>query len=385
MGKIVGAFATVHAPQIFVRPPTEIPEQLDADIAAMRLMGKDLDELKPDAVIILGSDHLETFFLSSVPTFAVIAGEYTHAHFANKSYKVKTHLPLAEDILNKLVADEFDMSYSQDAMLGHSFAAVFEWVLEGRDIPVVPIFLNTYLPPLPTPQRCLKLGQSLKKIIDTRPERVVIVASGGMSHYPGTWKYPQPAYDFDYWAIAQLERGNVDELLKLSSEQLDEVGNTEMLPWYPMFGAIGNVPGELITYQPTWHHGHAVMRFLPNKRTAPPTNPIPPAYKFQKGGFEFYKHPEPASYQLNKVLYDLRLNHELRLKFFKDTAAVARDYNLNPQESAALETIKDESIDSLRSLKPHPLVDAGAHPLGMLMSLVVVQAEARRLRAAGQL
>jgi hypothetical protein len=36
----------------------------------------------------------------------------------------------------------------------------------------------------------------------------------------------------------------------------------------------------------------------------------------------------------------------------------------------------------LRSLKPRPLVDAGAHPLGMLMCLVTVQAEARRLRAA---
>ena len=46
--------------------------------------------------------------------------------------------------------------------------------------------------------------------------------------------------------------------------------------------------------------------------------------------------------------------------------------------------ITDENIDVLRSLKPHPLVDAGAHPLGMLMCLVVVQAEARRLRAASR-
>src|SRR3979490_236058 len=106
MGQIVGAFATVHAPQLFTRPPSEVPEQMDADIAAMRVIGKDLDELKPDAVVIIDSDHLETFFLSSVPTFAVIAGEYTRAHFANKDYRIKTHLPLAEDILNKLVADE---------------------------------------------------------------------------------------------------------------------------------------------------------------------------------------------------------------------------------------------------------------------------------------
>jgi aromatic ring-opening dioxygenase catalytic subunit (LigB family) len=386
MGQIVGAYATVHAPQLFTRPPSEVPEQMDADVAAMKLIAKDLDELKPDAVIIIGSDHLETFFLSSVPTFAVIAGETSKAHFANKSYEIPVHLPLAEDILDKLVKADFDMAYSQDALLGHSFAAVYEWIIADRDIPVVPIFLNTYLPPLPSPQRCAALGKEMARIIAGRPERVVIIASGGMSHYPGTWKYPQPAYDFDYWAIAQLERGNAAELMKLSSEQLDEVGNTEMLPWYPMFGAIGlDKPGELITYQPTWHHGHAVMRFLPNKRKGPPTGEIPPAYKFQQGGFEFYKHPHPSAYNLNRVLYELRLSKDLRHRLFKSPSAVAKEYNLKPNEAEALKTVLDENIDSLRSLKPHPLVEAGAHALGMLMSLVVVQAEMRRLRAAGEL
>jgi hypothetical protein len=84
------------------------------------------------------------------------------------------------------------------------------------------------------------------------------------------------------------------------------------------------------------------------------------------------------------VLFDLRHHHDLRLRLLKDTPSVAREYNLNPKESAALETIKDEGVDSLRSLKPHPLVDAGAHALGMLMSLMVVQAEARRLRSVTQ-
>lgn len=385
MGKIVGAYATVHAPQLFVRPPTEVPEQLDADIAAMKLIGKDLDELKPDAVIVIGSDHLETFFLSSVPTFAVIAGETSKAHFANKSYNMKMHLPLAEDILDKLVQAEFDMAYSQDALLGHSFAAVYEWIIADRDIPVVPIFLNTYLPPLPTPRRCEKLGREIARIVAGRPENVVIIASGGMSHYPGTWKYPQPAYDFDYWAIAQLERGNVDELLKLSAEQLDEVGNTEMLPWYPLFGAIGNQPAELITYQPTWHHGHAVMRFLPDKRKGPPTSEIPPPYQFKQGGFEFYKHPRPSAYALNRILYELRLSSDLRRRFFANPTKVAKEFGCNDKEAELMKTVLDENIDALRSLKPHPLVDAGAHALGMLMSLVVVQAEMRRLRAAGEL
>ena len=126
MGQIVAAMATVHAPQLFNYPPSEDPKQLDADIAAMRELGKDLDETKPDLAIVFGSDHLETFFLSSVPTFAVMAGEISNAKFAGKEYHLPIHQAFAEDMLDKLVRADFDMAYSQDAELGHSFAAVYE-------------------------------------------------------------------------------------------------------------------------------------------------------------------------------------------------------------------------------------------------------------------
>jgi aromatic ring-opening dioxygenase catalytic subunit (LigB family) len=372
--------ATVHAPQLFTYPPTEDKAQLDADIAAMRELGKTLDETKPDAVIVLGSDHLETFFLSAVPTFAIVGGEKSKAAFARRTYALPIH-PMAEELLDKLVNSGFDMTYSQDAELGHAFAAVYEWVLEGRAIPVVPIFVNVYLPPLPTARRCAQLGAAIRDFVAASPYKVAIVASGGMSHYPGAWKYPQPAYDFDWWAIAQMERGRNDVLLTLSNEGLDEVGNTEMLPWMVLFGAIGNQPGELLTYQPTWHHGHAVMRFIPNK-TGRPTTPEPaPEWKFDNaGGYQFYKHPDPAIYPLNKLLFDLRFSAPLRRRLFENSKALAAEYGLTDQQAEVLETMKDESIDAVRSLKPHPLVVAGAHPLGMWMSIITVQAEQRRLR-----
>src|SRR5689334_2277508 len=381
MGQIVAAMATVHAPQLFTYPPTEDPAQLDADIAAMRELGKTLDETKPDAAIVIGSDHLETFFLSAVPTFAIVGGEKSKAAFARRTYALPIHA-FADELLDKVVNAGFDMTYSQDAELGHAFAAVYEWVIEGRPIPVIPLFVNTYLPPLPTARRCAQLGAAIKDAIAASPYKVAIIASGGMSHYPGAWKYPQPAYDFDWWAIAHMERGHNDVLLKLSNEGLDEVGNTEMLPWMVMFGAIGNQPGELLTYQPTWHHGHAVMRFIPNHKKTPTTPEPAPEWKFESaGGYQFYKHPDPSVYKLNKLLYDLRFSQPLRMRLFENTPALAADYGLDEKQAEVLETMKDESIDAVRSLKPHPLVNAGAHPLGMWMSLIVVQAEQRRLRA----
>ena len=47
-------------------------------------------------------------------------------------------------------------------------------------------------PPLPTARRCAQLGSAIKQIVETTALKVAIIASGGMSHYPGAWKYPQP-------------------------------------------------------------------------------------------------------------------------------------------------------------------------------------------------
>ena len=205
MGKIVASMATMHAPQLFTRPPEEDLKQLDAGIAAMKKLGETLDETKPDALIIFASDHLETFFLHSAPTFAIVAGERAAASFAGRRWAPRIHQELAQSLLDQLVRGGFDMVYSQDAELGHSFAAPFEWVLGGRDIPVVPFFVNTYLPPLPSPRRCAALGENIAAIIGSRPERVAMLASGGMSHYPGTWKYHyrSTAFGFDRWCTDQ--------------------------------------------------------------------------------------------------------------------------------------------------------------------------------------
>jgi aromatic ring-opening dioxygenase catalytic subunit (LigB family) len=372
MGQIVAAMATVHAPQLFTRPPEEDPRQLDADIAAMGRLGTVLDETRPDALVIFGSDHLETFFLQSVPTFAVIAGERATAAFAGRTYAPPIHRALAEDLLDQLIRVGFDMAYSQEALLGHSFAAPFEWVLGVRQIPVVPVFINTYLPPLPSPRRCAALGKATAEIVAARPERVALLASGGMSHYPGTWRYYQPDYAFDRRCIEELENGNSDAFLNLTVEQLDEVGNTEMLPWAAVLGAIGEQHMELLTYQPTSHHGHAVARFHPGP-PAPARPRQAEPYRFRNEGYEFYKHPPLSSYKLNKLLYESRHKPALRQRMLQDMDAVGTEYGLTAAE-----------IEALRPLSPEPLVKAGAHPLGALMAVHVLQADRRKLQAAAK-
>jgi hypothetical protein len=86
------------------------------------------------------------------------------------------------------------MTYSQDAELGHAFAAVYEWVIEGRPIPVIPLFVNVYLPPLPrvsgqrgaprkkglrlpTPAQLLERPQMLEELASKHGEEFALVRS----------------------------------------------------------------------------------------------------------------------------------------------------------------------------------------------------------------
>src|SRR5207248_7961569 len=52
--------------------------------------------------------------------------------------------------------------------------------------PVLPIYVNAYLPPQPTMERCYAFGQAVARIVTAMGLRTAVVASGGMSHFPGT-------------------------------------------------------------------------------------------------------------------------------------------------------------------------------------------------------
>jgi 2,3-dihydroxyphenylpropionate 1,2-dioxygenase len=372
MGEIVAAAATVHAPQLLTRPPEENQAHLDAGVAAMRKLGVVLDLTNADVILLLGIDHMESFFLDMVPTFAIADGQIAHAEMGPHRFQAPIHRPLVQALHRGLIADGFDLTYAQNVTLGHAFATPLAYVHEGRNIPIVPMFVNVYVPPMPTPRRCAELGAAIAKIIESRPERVAILASGGMSHYPGTSKYYDPEYEFDHWAIEELEHGNFDSLLDLTPEQLDEVGDTELLTWMVLFGAIGSGRGELLSYQPTSHHGHGVMQFIPERITepAPKSTQKFGGFKFKGGELEYYKAPEIEIFPLHLLLRDLRDNKDFRDRFYGDMESVFTERGLTKDQRAAVvqvvELLKQDEVGNLDlplGKLAEALVAVGAHPL----------------------
>src|SRR5207249_270016 len=188
-------------------------------------------------------------------------------------------------------------------------------------------------------------------------------------------KYSTGEIEVDRWMISQLEIGTTDAVRNLTPEQLDETGNTEMLNSSIMLGAIGPIRGELLQYTPTWHHGHCMMRFIPARERKTPVQKVAEEYggfKFKNEGFQFYKHPPASAQQLNRLLFDMRQNTELCQRIIYKFDSVAEEYGLEPHQRKAAHGLVDVGGAKLVSEYVPPMVEAGAHPLSALMSLLTI-------------
>ena len=124
-----------------------------------------------------------------------------------------------------------------------------------------------------------------------------------------------------------------------------------------------------------------MVRFQPGAKA----NPEPPkTYTFQSHPYHFYNHPPLASYKLNKVLYDSRFKPSLRARLLENAGLVAAEYELNETHTRALQSsLQFRYIDTDKpGQDADALVEAGAHPIGALMAIHVLQQEQRKRTGA---
>ena len=79
----------------------------------------------------------------------------------------------------------FDPALSYSLTVDHGVVQGYEMATGDAGVPMVPIVLNTAAPPLPSLARCRDLGVALGEVLRAAPYdgRVLVVASGGLSHW----------------------------------------------------------------------------------------------------------------------------------------------------------------------------------------------------------
>jgi len=218
------------------------------------------------------TDHLNTFFLDNLPIFALgvspqIVGPSDEPPEV-PIYTIPSLPDMASHIRNRCVEAGFDLALVQEFQVDHSVVVPLHLISPGIRIPVIPIFVNGHVPPLPSAHRCFALGQAVRIAIQNWPAklRVAVIGSGSFSlevygprMAPGSMVgVPDPGW---VMRICQLlERGDFAALLdEANPSRLCRAGNVagELLNWIAMLGTIGARRANYLDSDLEWGHAYA--------------------------------------------------------------------------------------------------------------------------------
>lgn len=257
MARIVAAAAASHAPSIgTIRDPSVSPEWRRV-FDGFGTVREAFAKARPDVLVVVANDHLDSFFLSAMPAFAIgAAPEYPPA---DEGYGRPESPPILgrEDLGTFLVEQAYEAGFdpliARELAVDHGVNIVYPLVRPERDLPIVPIIQNTAAPPLPTARRCWQLGRFLAGAIARWPgeERVALIGTGGLAHQLGGRNMGWIAEDFDRRMLDLLTAGPREDLAALTNAEIDAAGNgtNEIRNWITVAAAVGDAPGRVVAYE----------------------------------------------------------------------------------------------------------------------------------------
>ncbi|RQV07393.1 gallate dioxygenase [Burkholderia cenocepacia] len=252
MATIIGGIGTSHVPTIGLAydkgkqsDPAWEPLFRGYEPVAQWLADK-----RADALVFFYNDHCTTFFFDLYPTFAIGIGK--SFPIADEGGGPRPLPPLRGDvalqahITESLVNDEFDIAVFQDKPIDHGCTSPLPLMWPHRpDWPgtIVPIAINVLQYPLPTGRRCYKLGQAVRRAIESYPKdlRVVVVGTGGLSHQIHGERTGFNDEEWDRTFLDLLER-DPEQLAELKHADYVRRGgaeSVEQIMWLSMRGALG--------------------------------------------------------------------------------------------------------------------------------------------------
>ena len=269
---IVGAFTASHSPGI-----TGWPERAQADKrrnveSAYAEARNRIDALRPDAIIAVSVEHFTNFNLGNLPAFAVATGDSylgpVTAEMA-KFVDVPQHMypgaaDLGRHVYRFALESDFDPALVEGGLdFDENFCVPFKHLDPDSRYPLVPIIVNGVNPPWPSPRRCYDFGKMLARAVVAQDtyRRVVIVGTGGLSHWVGLPEAGNVNEEFDRDFLARFTEGDPQRLTDYTQDEIDAAGNGahEIRTWLVAAGAVG-VGFDVLAYEavPEWLTGTSV-------------------------------------------------------------------------------------------------------------------------------
>lgn len=252
MATIIGGIAVSHTPTIgFAYDTNKQNDSAWAPIfASFEPIREWFKEKRPDALVYIFNDHVTSFFFDHYSMFALgIDKEYPVADEGGGARALPPapgNPQLAQHIGNSLVSEEFDMAFFQNKPLDHGFFSPMSVLLERKDeqwpTTIVPLQVGVLQFPIPTAARCYKLGQALRRAIESYPEdiKIAVVATGGLSHqiHGERAGFNNPEWDAQFVEMITRDPAALAGMTHAEFAELGGMEGAEVIMWLVMRGAL---------------------------------------------------------------------------------------------------------------------------------------------------
>ena len=271
---LVSAVAASHAPNILLEPGNEWEDFMDLHYSmaqkswssrptleqqiklrqdaedAFAVLREDLQRSQPDVLIVVANDQFVNFFWNNIPTFFVTVGEEVKGQFTRHSFHYRNHKELGKAIIRAGMEKGIDFSYGENIELQHTQNVPLYFLLREPTIPILPIYVNTWVDPAPSPRRCYQVGELVRAVAEQSKERIAILATGGLSHFPGSPRIGEIDEKFDHQLLEVLREGNGKTLADYPVQELLQAGDSEFLNWMVAIGTVGDAKASYTAYMP---------------------------------------------------------------------------------------------------------------------------------------
>jgi 2,3-dihydroxyphenylpropionate 1,2-dioxygenase len=175
--------ATSHSPLLeHVQLDAAVSGELEAAFGQARRFVRDFD---PDVVVSFGPDHYNGFFYRLMPPFCIGYAAESIGDYGSQAGRLDVPEDLARGIAEAVIAEGIDLAVSLDMQVDHGAVQPMEIVFGDITArPFVPIFINSVAPPFTAVRRVRLLGEAVGRYLATLDRKVLLIASGGLSHDP---------------------------------------------------------------------------------------------------------------------------------------------------------------------------------------------------------
>ncbi|MFM2071188.1 MAG: hypothetical protein RLZZ623_1451 [Actinomycetota bacterium] len=188
---LVYAGVCSHAPGITGRADLADPERRDSLYAAFHGMRDTIQATRPDVLVVIAAEHFANFFMNNMPSFAIGMADQYEGPIEDPGWLriAHTRVPGSTDMSKRLITgvmNTVDVAYCEEWKFDHGIMVPLHFLTPQYDLPIIPVNINCQGPPLTPIHRAWALGEALRRAADAMPERVALVGTGGISHWPAT-------------------------------------------------------------------------------------------------------------------------------------------------------------------------------------------------------